>query len=108
MKSDWKTVPFALAFAAQKSTNSFQQFTLIRTTLAELSSPFWRGIQPVGQALETFEVLQIDVLPGSNLSGASGADVMSERNKKISARAKELRVRWTTKATQTIEVKNRK
>jgi hypothetical protein len=100
MKSDWTTVPFALAFAPQKSTSSFQQFTLIRTTLAELSSPFWRGIQPVGQSSETFEVLPID--------DGSGADVMSVRNKKISARVKELRVRWITKATQTIEVKNRK
>jgi len=108
MKSGSKSVPFALAFPAQKLTRSFQRFALIRTTQAQLSSPSWRRIQPAGQALETLKALRIEVLPGSNLSGELGAEVIFARNKTISARAKELRVLWTTKPTQIIEVKNRK
>jgi len=105
MKSDSKSIPFALEFSARKPMRSFQKFALIRTTQIQLSSVSWQRIQPAEQALETF---RIDTVQGWNVSGEFGTDSISARSFDISACAKELRVRWTTEPTETIEVKNRK
>jgi CheY-like chemotaxis protein len=69
MKSDTKTFPFALAFAAHKCAKSFGRFDLTRTNPSLLSPRPWRQIpctRPTAQPAEPRSIYAVDDHPRLN------------------------------------------